>query len=116
MDRLRETRPKLAQWFSERGIISARIGNVGGVAGLLHSLRLHGRSLDGILKPVTSGQAPELAEGVGRTLIYALILTSMYGLLLVFAECRARLVVPDLGCRFSAHRVGFHLQRDHLRV
>lgn len=86
MDRLRKTRPKLAQWFSERGIISARIGNVGGVAGLLHGLRLHGRSMDGILKPSTSGQPAELAEGVGRTLIYALILTGMYGLLLVFAD------------------------------
>lgn len=86
MDRLRKTRPKLAQWFSERGIISARIGNVGGVAGLLHGLRLHGRSLDGILKPATSGQPAELAEGVGRTLIYALILTVIYGLLLMFTD------------------------------
>lgn len=86
MDWLRQTSPKVAEWVSQRGIISAKIRNVGGAAGLLHSLRQHGRSLDGILKTQKAGQPPELAEGVGRTLIYALILIGMYGLLLVFAD------------------------------
>ncbi len=94
MRKIAHVSPRTALWLSQRGIVALKIEDFFGLASLLDSLRQQGRSMDGILAPPALGAKPRFVGGVLRALVYAVVLTLLYIIIIVLGNTVKRTIPP----------------------